>query len=188
MHVEYMKLLPNPSSMSSFPINLNHIEAVLFDVDGVLSQVSTALDASGQPSRTVNVRDGYAIREAIKRGITVGIISGGFSESIPKRYASLGMKHIYMGANLKMDALQDFLSKTGHKSSQCMFVGDDIPDIPVMKYCGYSVAPKDAAPEVKAIAKHILPIKGGHGVARAVLEELLKMKGLWMCDEQAFGW
>lgn len=174
--------------MSSFPIDLSHIEAVLFDVDGVLSQVSTALDPQGQPARTVNVRDGYGIREAIKRGITIGIISGGYSDSVPKRYASLGVKHIYMGASLKIEALEDFLSKTGLQSCQCIFVGDDIPDIPVMKHCGFSVAPKDAAPEVKAIAKHILPVKGGHGVARAVLEELLKMKGLWMCDEHAFGW
>lgn len=174
--------------MSSFPIDLSHIKAVLFDVDGVLSHVSTALDPTGQPARTVNVRDGYAIREAIKRGITIGIISGGFSDSVPKRYAHLGVEHIYMGASLKVEALEDFLSKTGLTSSQCIFVGDDIPDIPVMKYCGFSVAPKDAAPEVKAIAKHILPVEGGHGVARAVLEELLKMKGLWMCDEHAFGW
>ncbi len=174
--------------MSSFPIDLSHIEAVLFDVDGVLSKVTTALDTNGQPARTVNVRDGYGIREAIKRGITVGIISGGISDSIRMRYANLGVKHIYMGASLKIEALEDFLHKTGIKSSQCIFVGDDIPDIPVMKYCGFSIAPKDASPEAKAIAHHILPIKGGHGVARAVLEELLKVKGLWMCDEHAFGW
>ncbi|MBR8702684.1 KdsC family phosphatase [Porphyromonas levii] len=174
--------------MSSFPIDLSHIKAVLFDVDGVLSKVTTALDPMGHPARTVNVRDGYGIREAIKRGITIGIISGGYSDSIPKRYASLGVEHIYMGASLKIEALEDFLKKTGLKPEVCLFVGDDIPDIPVMKYCGFSVAPKDAAHEVKAIAQHILPVKGGHGVARAVLETILRMKGLWMCDEHAFGW
>lgn len=174
--------------MSSFPIDLKHIEAVLFDVDGVLSQVTTVLDPEGQPARTVNVRDGYAIREAIKRGLKVGIISGGFSTSIPKRYRGLGVEHIYMGAGMKIDALNDFLYKTHLTAEQCLFVGDDIPDIPVMKHCGYSVAPQDAAPEVLAIAKHIIPVIGGNGVARAVIEEILKMKGLWLRDEHAFGW
>lgn len=174
--------------MSSFPIDLSHIRAVLFDVDGVLSRVTSALDAVGHPQRTVNVRDGYAIREATKRGVVVGIISGGYSENLPKRYEALGVEYIYMSASIKTEALEDFLTKSGLKAEECLFCGDDIPDIPIMKRCGFSVAPKDAAPEVKAIAKQIIPVKGGEGVARAVLEEVLKMKGLWMQDEHAFGW
>lgn len=174
--------------MSKFPIDLSHIKAVLFDVDGVLSRVTSALDSDGHPQRTVNVRDGYAMREAVKRGVIVGIISGGFSESLPKRYGALGVEHIYMNASIKTDALDDFLKQTNLTDQDCLFCGDDIPDIPIMKRCGYSVAPQDAAPEVKAIAKQILPVKGGDGVARAVLEEVLKMKGLWMQDEHAFGW
>lgn len=174
--------------MSLFPIDLSHIKAVLFDIDGVLSRVTTLINADGVPERTVNVRDGYAIREASRLGLVLGIISGGYSESIPKRYGGLGIDHIYMGASLKVDALNDFLSKTGLEAKDCLFCGDDIPDIPIMKACGYSVAPKDATPEVKAIAQHIVPVKGGDGVARIVLEEILKMKGLWLQDEHAFGW
>lgn len=174
--------------MSSFPTDLNHIKGVLFDVDGVLSRVTTHINSEGVPERTVNVRDGYAIREACRQGLVLGIISGVYSESVPKRYKGLGIQHIYMGAGLKIDALNDFLQKTGLKASECLFCGDDIPDIPVMKACGFSVAPKDASPETKAIASHIVPINGGEGVARAVLEEVLKMKGLWLNDEHAFGW
>lgn len=174
--------------MSTFPIDLSHIKAVLFDIDGVLSRVTTAMDDKGVPQRTVNVRDGYALREACKRGLVIGIISGGFSESVPLRYKSLGIEHIYMGAAQKVVAFDDFLSKTGLTAEECLFCGDDIPDIPVMNRCGYSVAPQDAALEVKAIAKHIVHVNGGEGVARAIIEEILKMKGLWLKDEQAFGW
>lgn len=174
--------------MSKFPIDLSHIQAVLFDVDGVLSRVTTLLGEDGTPLRTSNVLDGYAIREACKRGLTVGIISGGTSNSIPRRFATLGVEHIYMQASNKMDALKDFVERSGIPCDACLFCGDDIPDIPVMKSCGYSVAPADAAPEVKAVAKQIIPINGGEGVARAVIEDILKMKGLWMMDEEAFGW
>ncbi len=174
--------------MSKFPEDLSHIEAVLFDIDGVLSRVTTTIDNEGVPERTVNVRDGYAIREALKHGVIIGIISGGYSESVPKRYGGLGVEHIYMGSALKLDSFHDFIRNTGLSPSECIFCGDDIPDIPVMKACGFSVAPSDAATEVKAIASHIVPVAGGEGVARAVIEEVLKMKGLWMNDEHAFGW
>lgn len=174
--------------MSKFPIDLSHIKAILFDVDGVLSRVTTLIDEDGNPMRSVNVRDGYAIREAVKRGIIIGIISGGVSDSVPKRYRGLGVEHIYMGCGLKMEGLRDFLTKTSLKAEECLFCGDDIPDIPVMNACGYSVAPIDAATDVKASAKHIIPVSGGDGVARAVIEEVLKVKGLWLKDEHAFGW
>lgn len=174
--------------MSKFPVDLSHIQAILFDVDGVLSKVTVTLSEEGIPLRTANVRDGYAIREAVKRGVVIGIISGGTSDSIPRRFSPLGVEHIYMQAANKMEAFRDFQKKTGIPSEACLFCGDDIPDIPVMEECGYAVAPADAAPEVKAIAKQILPVNGGEGVARAVIEEILKMKGLWMKDEHAFGW
>lgn len=174
--------------MSKFPIDLSHIRAVLFDVDGVLSRVTVNLGSDGTPIRTSNVRDGYAIQEAEKRGLVIGIISGGTCPSIPKRFSHLGVKHIYMQSSNKLDALEDFVTKSGIPYEECLFCGDDIPDIPVMKKCGFSIAPADAAPEVKAIAGQVLPTIGGEGVARAVIEEILKMKGEWMKDENSFGW
>ena len=87
--------------MSSFPTDLSHIKGVLFDIDGVLSRVTTHINSEGVPERTVNVRDGYAIREACRQGLVLGIISGGYSDSVPKRYKGLGIQHIYMGAVLK---------------------------------------------------------------------------------------
>ncbi|MDO4771840.1 HAD family hydrolase [Porphyromonas sp.] len=173
--------------MSKLSINISAFEAVIFDVDGVLSQITIPMGSDGVPQRTLNVRDGYAIKMAIEKGITLGIISGGYSEALPKRYEGLGMKHIYMGIPYKIEALRDFIQKTGIPAERIIYVGDDLPDIEVMKYCGFCVAPADAAPEVKAIANYISPVSGGMGVARDILEELLKVKNLWM-NETAFGW
>ena len=173
--------------MSKVSIDISAFEAVIFDVDGVLSQTTIPMGGDGIPQRTVNVRDGYAIKTAIEKGVVVGIITGGYSENLPKRYEGLGMKHIYMRVPYKIEALRDFISKTGIAAEKIIYVGDDLPDIEVMQYCGFSVAPADAAPEVKAIAKYISPVCGGMGVARDILEELLKVKRLWM-NEAAFGW
>lgn len=174
--------------MSKFATDLSQIEAVIFDVDGVLSRTTTVMNEAGIPMRTANVRDGYAIKEAARCGITIGIISGAFADNVPKRYGPLGVKHIYMGQASKRQALEHFVKKSGVPLERILFCGDDIPDIAVMKLCGCAIAPQDAAPEVKAIAHQILPVRGGEGVARMVLEELLKMKGLWLKDEGAFEW
>lgn len=173
--------------MSKVSIDLSAFEAVIFDVDGVLSLPTIPMGADGVPQRTVNVRDGYAIKTAVDKGIVVGIITGGYSESLPLRYEGLGMKHIYMKVPHKITALRDFIEKTGIGADKIIYVGDDLPDIEVMQYCGFSVAPVDAAPEVRAIAQYISPVLGGMGVARDILEELLKVKGLWM-NEASFGW
>ncbi len=174
--------------MSKLFCSLNNFRAVLFDVDGVLSRQTVPMDIAGNPCRTVNVRDGYAIKKSIDLGITLGIITGGYALSIRDRYAGLGMKHIYMGASNKLEYLARFEKATGILRHEIIYVGDDLPDIPVLEACGLAVAPKDACAEVKAIADYISPVMGGEGVARDILEELLKAKGLWMKGAEAFGW
>lgn len=173
--------------MSRVSIALSNFKAVIFDVDGVLSKLTVAMGADGNPSRTVNIRDGYAIRQASLSGLTLGIITGGYSSVLPERYGSLGIEHIYMRSARKTEQLDDFIQKTGIQEKDIIYVGDDIPDIPVMERCGLAVAPADAAPEVKAIAGYISPINGGMGVARDILEQLLKAQGHWL-NEHAFGW
>lgn len=174
--------------MSKIPQDLSHIKALLFDVDGVLSRQTISLDEEGNPIRTANVRDGYAIRQASNNGLIVGIISGGYSESIPKRYRAFGMQHIYMQSANKMVSLDDFIEKTGIRAEEILFCGDDVPDILVMERVGFAVAPRDASPDVKAVADYISPIAGGEGVARDLIEQILRMKGLWMHNTEAFGW
>lgn len=173
--------------MSKTHCDLSRFKAIVFDVDGVLSHATVPLGSNGEPQRTVNVRDGYAIKTAIDKGICIAIISGGMSSAIEHRYRLLGMTHIYMGIKHKQEALHDLERQCGFSSQEMIYVGDDLPDLAVMKLCGFAVAPHDAAPEVCAVADYISPICGGNGVARDIIEELLKAKGLWM-NEEAFGW
>lgn len=173
--------------MSSIPFDLNKIKAFVFDVDGVLSCDVIPLFPDGDPMRTVNIKDGYALQLAVKKGYEVAIITGGYTDAVRIRFERLGIKHIYMRSSVKMDDFQDFLKQTGLEPEEVMYVGDDIPDYEVMKIVGLPVAPSDAAPEIKQIAKYISPKNGGEGVARDVIEQTMKTHGVWMGNE-AFGW
>ena len=167
--------------------DLKKIKALVFDVDGVLSSASTFILVDGELMRSSNVKDGYAIQLAVKKGFEVGIITGGYSREVIKRYENLGVKHIYPGSWHKLDDYKDFLKKTHLKDKNVMYCGDDIPDYHVMKEVGLPVAPADAAPDIKKIAKYISPFIGGDGVARDIIEQVLKFHGLWM-NEDAFSW
>lgn len=167
--------------------DLKKIKAFLFDVDGVLSSNNIPLAVNGEPMRTVNIKDGYALQLAVKKGFEVGIITGGETDAVRIRLECLGIKHIYMRSYVKITDYEDFLLSSGLNDEEVMYCGDDIPDYEVMKKAGLAVAPADAAPEVKQIAKYITPMNGGDGVARDVIEQTMKVQGLWMTDK-AFGW
>ncbi len=173
--------------MSSIPFDLTKIRAFVFDVDGVLSSDILPLSPDGDPMRTVNIKDGYALQLAVKKGYQVGIITGGYTEAVQIRFSRLGIEHIYMRSSIKLNDFRDFLAKTGIAPEEVMYAGDDIPDYEVMRMVGLPVAPTDAAPEIKAIAAYICPRKGGEGVARDVIEQTMKTQGTWM-GEEAFGW
>ena len=167
--------------------DLKKIKAFVFDVDGVLSSASVWVIENGELMRSSNVKDGYAIQLAVKKGFEVGIITGGYAQEVIQRYKNLGVKHIYPGSFCKLDDYKDFLKKTHLKDKNVMYCGDDIPDYRVMKKVGLPVAPADAAPDIKNIAKYISPFNGGEGVARDIIEQVLKIHGLWM-NEDAFEW
>ncbi len=173
--------------MSSINYDLKKIKAFVFDVDGVLSGDILSLSADGDPMRTVNIKDGYAMQLAVKKGYILAIITGGYTEAVRIRFSRLGIEHIYMRSAVKMKDFEDLLSKTGLALDEIMYAGDDIPDYEIMQRVGLPVAPSDAAPEIKAVAKYISLKRGGEGVARDVIEQTLKAQGDWMADE-AFGW
>lgn len=173
--------------MSSINYDLKKIKALLFDVDGVLSSAMIPLHPNGEPMRMVNIKDGFALQLAVKKGLQVGIITGGKTEAVRIRFAGLGLQHIYMGASHKVDPFNDFLGKTGLTPDEVLFMGDDIPDYPVMKMVGLPCCPADAAPEIKQISKYISQHCGGEGCGRDVIEQVLKAQDKWMSDE-AFGW
>ena len=167
--------------------DLKKIKAFVFDVDGVLSSSRIPLAADGDPMRTVNIKDGYALQLAVKKGFEVGIITGGYTEAVRIRYERLGIRHIYMRSSIKLRDYEDFLILACLKDEEVMYCGDDVPDYEVMKRVGLPVAPADAAPEIKQLAKYISPVNGGEGVARDIIEQIMKVQNLWMTDE-AFGW
>jgi 3-deoxy-D-manno-octulosonate 8-phosphate phosphatase (KDO 8-P phosphatase) len=168
--------------------DLNKIKAFIFDVDGVLSPESIPLDISGEPLRIVNTKDGYAMQLAAKTGFQLCIITGGDSKGVQVRFEKLGFQHIYLRAKDKIKMYNDFVAKTGLKDEEICYVGDDIPDYEIMKVVGLPACPADAVPEIKEIALYISPKGGGQGVGRDIIEQVLKVQGIWMKDDEAFGW
>lgn len=173
--------------MSSIDFDLTKIKTFVFDIDGVLSSQTITLSNDGEPLRTANIHDGYAINLAIRSGYGIAIITGGNSEAVKVRYEALGVKHIYMKSSLKIRDFQHLLANTNYKPEEMVYVGDDIPDYEVMQEVALPVAPADAASEIKNIAKYISPKKGGQGVARDIIEQVLRAQGNWM-QQEAFGW
>ena len=176
--------------MSTINYDLKKIRALLFDVDGVLSANVIPMSSEGEPMRTVNIKDGYSLHLAAKMGVLLGIITGGRTEAVRRRFLSLGLKeeNIYLGSSVKIHDYRDFRDRFGLQDEEILYVGDDIPDIEVMSTCGLPCCPNDAAPEVKSVARYISYKAGGYGCGRDVIEQFLKVKGLWMADEKAFGW
>jgi 3-deoxy-D-manno-octulosonate 8-phosphate phosphatase (KDO 8-P phosphatase) len=136
----------------------------------------------------VNIKDGYALQLAVKKGLKIAIITGANSPAIVKRFNGLGISDVFTKVSEKLPLLRQWISDNKLSANEVAFVGDDIPDIQCMKTVGLAIAPVDAAIDVKAIAHYISPVQGGYGVGRDVLEEILKAKGLWMSSADAFGW
>ncbi len=166
---------------------LKDINVFCFDVDGVFTNNIVTLMDNGEQLRTANVRDGYAVQLAVKSGLHIAIISGGKGEGLRKRFEGLGLKNIFLGASNKMEVFQKFLVDNQLEASQVCYMGDDIPDYQVMKHVGLACCPADAAQEIKSIAHHISQAKGGEGCVRDVLEQALKLKGIWM-SAQSLTW
>jgi len=175
--------------MQNADFDFTKIKGIVFDVDGVLSPETIPLDSTGELMRMTNTKDGYAIQLAVKKGFVLGIITSGDSSAVRVRYERLGCQHVYIRSRNKAGDLQDFLDKSGLLPEQTCYVGDDLPDYEVMQKVGLPACPADAVPEIKAIAKYISDKNGGQGVAREIIEQLLKAHGKWMqADAFTFGW
>ena len=168
--------------------DLNKIRAIIFDIDGVLSAETINLDADGVPLRTVNIKDGYAIQLAMKLGLRIAILTGARVDSVRVRYEGLGVEDIYIGCAVKLETYDRFLAKYGLSDDEVMYMGDDIPDLEVMRRAGCPVCPKDACPEIKDVSVYISDRKGGYGCGRDVIEQTLRAQGKWVMNAKAFGW
>lgn len=173
--------------MSSIPFDLTKIKAFVLDMDGVISANVSPIGQDGMPMRTVNVKDGYAMQYAVKQGYIISIISGGASEAMEQRFRQLGAAHVYMRISDKAAQLEVLCRESGLKPEEIAYIGDDIPDITIMKLVALPCAPADAAPEVKSVAKYISLCNGGYGVVRDVIEQTLRANDCWSLSV-GFGW
>lgn len=167
--------------MEHFKDKLKSIKAFAFDVDGVFSD-QVILDSSGELLRTMNIKDGYAVQLAIKRGFPIAIITGGNSLALKTRFESLGVKDVYLKSQYKMDDFNEFLIRYNLNSSEVLYMGDDIPDIEVLRAVGIPTCPADAVEEVKAVSMYISPREAGKGCVRDVIEQVLKVNKVWLLD------
>ena len=165
---------------------LHNIRAFVFDMDGVLTNGVFQLGDGGQPIRHFNSKDSYALQLARKKGYIVAIISGGHCNNAKTGFQRMGLTDIYMNASDKMEAWKDLLAVYEYDNLQpgnILYMGDDIPDYPVMQKAGIAAAPADAAPEVKSIAHYVSSKKGGEGCVRDGIEQTLKLQDYWMLNE-----
>ncbi|MCJ7447061.1 MAG: HAD hydrolase family protein [Bacteroidales bacterium] len=173
--------------MANFKEDLVKVKAFVFDIDGVLSLQTINLNSFGVPNRTVNLRDGYAIQLAVKKGYHVCVISGSNSTEYKRRLKLLGVTEIYLNSRTKLEHYLSFKKKHNLNDSDILFMGDDIPDYKVMKQAGVAVCPSDADSEIKQVASYISDKKGGEGCVRDVIEQVLRLHNNWM-DTDAFKW
>jgi len=157
----------------------SRVKLFAFDVDGVLTDGSLYLAESGEQVRRMNIKDGFALQLAIRKGYEVVIISGSYSEPSITRLNKLGISAIYMRIHDKAACLAAHLAETGLSASDVLFMGDDIPDYSVMRQVGIAACPGDAAAEIRTISHYIARAAGGAGCVREVIEKVLKLNNHW---------
>ena len=171
------------------PYDLSRSRALVFDVDGVLSRNTVTLADDGLPIRTVNIKDGYALNLAARLGVLrLCVITGGKSEAVGRRYEGLGFHHVFQGVSKKIDCYEQWKADNQLSDDEVLYMGDDIPDLEVLRRVGCPVCPADAAPEVREVCLYISPRMGGEGCVRDVVEQVLRAQGHWLTNAEAFGW
>ncbi|MDO7744634.1 MAG: HAD hydrolase family protein [Pedobacter sp.] len=158
---------------------LKSITTFIFDVDGVLTTGDVIASETGELLRTFNIKDGYALQLAVKKGYHVCIISGGRGQAMEKRFAGLGIPDVHLGVADKVIVFQNYLAQNHINADEVLYMGDDIPDLNVMKLVGVPTCPADASTDIKAISAYISPFNGGKTAARDVIEKVLKLQNRW---------
>lgn len=158
---------------------LKQISTFIFDFDGVLSDGKIFVLPDGEQIRSTNVKDGYAMQYALKKGFRIAIISGGVSDTIKLRYQRFTNMDIYIRVSDKLPVFKEFIEKYHLKEEEILYMGDDLPDYRLMQAVGVKTCPADACEEIKQIAEYISFQKGGEGCVRDIIEQTLKAQGKW---------
>ena len=148
-------------------------------MDGVLTDGTLMILPDGVMARKMNIKDGYALQLAVKKGYTVIVISGGNSPEAKERLIKLGVDQVWMGVKDKLTLLTTQLNQKQIPMSQVLYMGDDIPDLAVMQAVGFACCPADAATDIRLASNYISPFKGGDACVRDVMEQVLKLRGDW---------
>ena len=133
--------------------------------------------------REMNTRDGFALKYALLKGFNIGIISGGTNQGVKKRLENLGVNKVYLGIHEKDIALDDFINTYNINPDEVLYMGDDVPDMPVMEKVGVATCPQDAVPDVKRIADYVSHKNGGDGCVREIVEQVMRVQNKWMFSE-----
>lgn len=155
------------------------IRAVILDVDGVLTDGRIGYGGGPDAIKFFNAKDGHGIKLMRRAGLMVGILSGRKDEATARRANELSLDFVYEGEKNKPEALERLLREYSLTADECLYVGDDVVDIPVMKRCGLGIAVADAAPEALEAADRTTALPGGHGAVREVAKWLLDEQGKW---------
>ncbi|HMH33474.1 MAG TPA: HAD-IIIA family hydrolase [Puia sp.] len=166
----------------SFLQHFKEITTFAFDIDGVLTDGTIFVFDDGEQVRRMNIKDGYALQLAIKKGYRVVVISGAVSEAVKIRLNKLGVQHVFLQVHDKKSTLESYIRDEKISWKELLFMGDDIPDLEAMQHAGMSCAPLDAASAIRDMAKYISPCKGGEGCVRDVIEKVMKLRGDWQLD------
>ena len=166
----------------SYKSRLKNIKAFVFDVDGVFTDGSVYLMPEGHMSRVMNVLDGYAVVKALKNNYLIGVITGGNDDMVKHRINYLGITDYYAKSSNKLNDFEDFKAKYNLTNEEILTMGDDLPDISILKASSIATCPENAVPEVKAMVDYISNIQGGKGAVRDVIEQVMKVQGTWLED------
>ncbi len=158
---------------------LHEITTFILDVDGVLTDGRLLISESGELLRTMNAKDGYAIKAALQKGFKICIITGGTNEGVKGRLEGLGIKDVFLNASDKMIQIDQYVAKHNLKAENIVYMGDDMPDVPAVQFAGLGCCPQDAIPEIKAVSQYISHKNGGDACVRDIIEQVMKAQGKW---------
>ncbi|WBO84656.1 KdsC family phosphatase [Hymenobacter yonginensis] len=159
--------------------DLSVIKAFILDVDGVLTDGTLLAFNSGEQARAFHIRDGYAIRHALRQGYRIAVISGREEEGVRKRLESLDVRDMYLGVDDKMKIFNNYINTYRLDPAHIAYMGDDMPDLEVMRRCALAACPADAAADVRAISSYVSALPGGHGAVRELIEAVMKEQKTW---------
>ena len=169
-------------------MNWKKIKAITMDVDGVLTDGSLLAYDSHEMVRVFNAKDSFGIRVALMRGFYIGVFTGGETEGVRNRFTTCGVppEDIYMGCRGKITAFNDFCARHGLDHSEVVFIGDDVPDVPVLKAAGIGAVPEDASQTAQEAADYMCELPGGKGCVRELIEKVLRAQKKWYFEEGDF--